>query len=385
MTEFAVLSARGAARPGPWSTRPTAAPLPRLAYEPAGYGRLVTLHAVNTALTLLTLTVWRFWAVTHVRRVLWAHVRFDGEPLEYTGTGSEIFVGFLKVILLILLPIAVAVTVLQIALLDAAPQTAEVFDLIYVLGLLWFVALGKDLSLRYRASRTRWRGIRGRLAGTVGGYLWLTFWTSALTVTTLGLYKPWMDAKRIRYALQDARAGSLPVTCRITGGDLFWSWVITVLLAGVTFGLSFFWYRARLYRLVADRTDAGPLRFGFTASGGRHARLWLGNAALLFGPAIVAVLAFAPSVFSLVAAIGGAFDGSAANIDLGGLFGAGAVILAAVMLPYLLFTPFVWERRIRFVCRHLVVLGAIDLAAVRQAADDATTAGEGLAGDFDAL
>ena len=345
----------------------------------------MTLHAVNTLLVLVTLSIWRFWAVTRVRQVLWAHTRFDGEPLEYTGTGIEILVGFLKVVLLILLPIALAVTALQVALLDAAPQSAEVLDLIYVLGLLWFVALGRYLSLRYRTSRTRWRGIRGRLAGAVGGYLWLTLWTSALTVATGSLFKPWMDALRIRYALDGARAGSLPVTCRIAGGDLVWSWLIALLLWPFTLGLSFFWYRARIHRLVADRTAAGPLRFGFTATGWQHARLWLGNAALLFGPAVLAALFILPAVFQAMSAgVPGDRPFGPAEVASAAILPA-LPILAAVVAAYVLLTPVVWERRIRFLCRHLVVLGTIDLASVRQAADDPTTAGEGLAGDFDAF
>ena len=369
----------------PWSANHVPKPPPLVGYEPAGYVRLLKLHVVNTLLTVVTLSIWRFWAITRIRQVLWAHIRFDGQPLEYTGTGIEIFVGFLKVVLLILLPAALIVTAIQMVMLGTAPQVSGVLGPVYMLGVLWLVALGKYLGLRYRASRTRWRGIRGRLAGTVAPYLWLTLWTATLTVLTLGLFKPWMDALRIRYALDGARAGSLPVTCRIAGGDLVWSWLIALLLWPFTLGLSFFWYRARIHRLVADRTAAGPLRFGFTATGWQHARLWLGNAALLFGPAVLAALFILPAVFQAMSAgVPGDRPFGPAEVASAAILPA-LPILAAVVAAYVLLTQVVWERRIRFLCRHLVVLGTIDLASVRQAADDPTTAGEGLAGDFDAF
>jgi uncharacterized membrane protein YjgN (DUF898 family) len=369
----------------PWSASHVLKPPPRVDYEPAGYVRLLKLHVVNTLLTVVTLSIWRFWAITRMRRLLWAHIRFDGQPLEYTGTGVEIFVGFLKVVLLILLPAALVVTGVQVFLLGSAPHAARILDPLYVLGLLWLVALGKYLGLRYRTSRTRWRGIRGRLAGTVAPYLWLTLWTAALTVLTLGLFKPWMDARRIRYALHGARAGSLPVTCQVSGGNLFWSWLVAMLLWPFSFGLSYFWYKARVYRLVADRTVAGPIRFGFTASGWSHAWLTLSNMALLFGPGMLIALTLTPAILGTLANIGHI----GAQADSTSLYWALTIAAlptyVAIAACYLLFMPIVWERRIRFVCRHLVVLGAIDLAALRQAADDRTTAGEGLVGDFDAF
>lgn len=369
----------------PWSAARPTPPAQRLEYEPPGYGRLLMLHAANTALTLVTFSIWRFWAITRVRRVLWAHIRFDGAPLEYTGTGIEIFVGFLKVVLLILLPAALILSALNAVFLETMPGPSQGVSLVYVLGVLWLMTVGKYLSLRYRASRTRWHGIRGRLAGTVGGFLWLSLWTTMLTVLTLSLFKPWKDARRIRYALHGARAGNLPVVSNVTGGQLFWSWLVAVLLWPFSFGLSYFWYKARVHRIVADQTTVGALRFGFTASGWSHAWLSIGNALLIFAPGLITLLIVLLALWGTLPTL--SLGENASNLPA--LYrSALETTIPAVgvsVLAYLLVMPVVWERRIRFVCRHLVVLGSIDLAAVRQAADDPSTAGEGLLGDFDAF
>ena len=65
---------------------------------------LAGLGFYNTLLTLLTLGVYSFWGRTEVRRRLWSMVRLNGEPLEYTGTGKELFLGFLFAMGVVFLP-----------------------------------------------------------------------------------------------------------------------------------------------------------------------------------------------------------------------------------------------------------------------------------------
>ena len=43
---------------------------------------LLKLTLVNALLMILTLTIYRFWAKTDVRRHIWSCVQFNGEPLE---------------------------------------------------------------------------------------------------------------------------------------------------------------------------------------------------------------------------------------------------------------------------------------------------------------
>src|SRR5690606_436948 len=49
----------------------------------------------NAALTVITLTMYRFWARTSMRRRLWSRTWVLGDPLEYTGNAAELFRGFL--------------------------------------------------------------------------------------------------------------------------------------------------------------------------------------------------------------------------------------------------------------------------------------------------
>ena len=56
---------------------------------------LAGLSFLNFFLTIVTLGTYGFWGRTEVRKRIWSSVRLAGEPLEYTGTGKELFLGFL--------------------------------------------------------------------------------------------------------------------------------------------------------------------------------------------------------------------------------------------------------------------------------------------------
>src|ERR1700760_740521 len=58
-------------------------------------------------LMIPTIGLYRFWQATWKRRFYWQNTVIDGEPLEYTGTASQLLLGFLFA-LAFFLPIYVA-------------------------------------------------------------------------------------------------------------------------------------------------------------------------------------------------------------------------------------------------------------------------------------
>ena len=53
----------------------------------------------NFLLTVVTLGIYRFWATARERRYLWSRTTVIDDPLEWTGTGKEMFVGFVIAVL----------------------------------------------------------------------------------------------------------------------------------------------------------------------------------------------------------------------------------------------------------------------------------------------
>ena len=66
---------------------------------------LTGLCILNIILIVLTLGIYWFWARSEYRRRMWQMVRVNGEPLEYTGTGGELIVGYLKLFVFVMLPV----------------------------------------------------------------------------------------------------------------------------------------------------------------------------------------------------------------------------------------------------------------------------------------
>lgn len=222
--------------------------------------KLIGLGLVNGALKILSLGLYSFWGKTEVRKRLWSFTKLNGEPLEYTGTGKELFLGFLVVFAVFVLPLMLGGV--AVALLFPADRSALA---IYQLAAyaLFFVLLGNAIyrAQRYRLSRTRWRGIRGGLTGSPARYGWTYFWTLALpfalvaalsgALVAAGLATfagiagmvgfiaalwvlPWRSNMLQRAMTADMRFGDRPLTYTGSAGPLykryFFAWAGSALL-----------------------------------------------------------------------------------------------------------------------------------------------------------
>jgi len=353
--------------------------VPRIEYDRNDFRGALILNAVNILLIVVTLTLYRFWAVTRARHLVWSKTSFDGVPFEYTGTGIEVFIGFLKVFFLFLLPMAVIAVGLQYSVSDGGDLSAiQAVDFVSALALLLLFEIGRFLSWRYRASRTRWRGIRSRIDAAVKNYLTVAICSAATWLITGGLLKGLVDVWRAKFLIENFRYGSQKAEFKGEVTALLWSWIGYLLLIGLALSVGFapiiivfvsagamlntgelpnllgggglmlllglfspllalwpyFAYRARFWRYVCANTILGPVSFGFRASGWQL--MWL-------------------TVINW--------------------------LILIVSLGFL--APIVWRRRVEFAARHLTIAGEFDLATLRQIAEsEAGITGEGLAGDF---
>ena len=145
----------------------------------------------NLLLTIVTLGIYRFWATARERKYLWSRSRFVDENLEWNGTGMELFIGFLLVMLLFALPFFILNFVIQGLAMQGEELIAFALTLLSFLFIFYLTGVARYRALRYRLSRTRWRGIRGGSndpGWTYGlSYMGKTF----LGYLPLGLLIPW--------------------------------------------------------------------------------------------------------------------------------------------------------------------------------------------------
>ena len=145
----------------------------------------------NLLLTIVTLGIYRFWATTRTRRYLWANTRFIDDRLEWTGTGKELFLGFLMVVALVGAPFLFLQFGAQALILQGHGGAAAILTLGAFVVIFYMVGLARFRALRYRLSRTWWHGIRGGSDDQGFGYGISYMWKSAVGSLCLGLMIPW--------------------------------------------------------------------------------------------------------------------------------------------------------------------------------------------------
>lgn len=215
-------------------------------------GRVGELFAVwikGLVLTILTLGIYRFWMKTAIRRYIWSRVRLGGDTLEYTGTGMELFRGFLVALFAVILPLAglqwAAAYAETAAGWDWDPEVAA-FLFAFAIGTV-LLPYARFAGLRYRLSRTRWRGIAFRQEGSAWAYarVYLAWW--ALNLLCLGLLTPqvtmWIESFRLRRL----KFGSVSARLSVGRVPCFWFYVAWLVLA-----LGLLWIGGEIHDAVAN-------------------------------------------------------------------------------------------------------------------------------------
>jgi uncharacterized membrane protein YjgN (DUF898 family) len=198
-------------------------PAPRVAavtFDSRSKG-LTWLALKGFLLSLATFGIYRFWYVTNLRRFFWERTAVDRSPAEYTGTGKELFLGFL-VALAILVPIYLGLFVASLVVPAIAPFSAAIsFVFLFLLGQ-FAIYRGR----RYRAMRTLWRGIRLGQDGSGLAYAALAGGWWLLTLCTLGLAFPFMRASLERYRINHTLIGTSRMHSTARGRSLLVPWLL---------------------------------------------------------------------------------------------------------------------------------------------------------------
>ena len=273
------------------------------------------IAASNVLLIIVTLGIYRFWAAARQRRYLWSRTEVIGDRLEWSGTGKEMFIGFL-IVTLVLLPFFLFFQFLLPALVARGKVEAAggVFMLFYV-AIFYLSGVAGFRALRYRLSRTWWRGIRGGSDEPGWNYGGEYLGRVALSGMTMFIAWPWMATALFRSRWNAMSFGSLPFRSTLDAEGLKRRWAAVFLIplallilgaiAAATIGLgggesaslsvvvlglflavylviplmTLHWY-AKYYRRAADTIRLGELEFGFDATTWQWLKLFLGNLAL---------------------------------------------------------------------------------------------------------
>ncbi len=207
------------------------------------YFDILLLTLRNAILNIVTLTMYRFWGRTRVRRYLWGHTSFAGDPLEYTGNGLELFGSFFVVLLVFFTPF-ISFQVLTDLFLAQNNPLLQIYTAVTICAFFFLFGVAAYRAQGYRLSRSDWRGIRLGLKGSSIEFGVLNLAYSFLSISTLLWTVPMQRLILANYLFGNIMFGDRPVRFRARLAPLYsrfiGTWFITLLgLLAVIWGV--FW------------------------------------------------------------------------------------------------------------------------------------------------
>lgn len=145
----------------------------------------------NALLTLVTLGVYRFWAIRREREYLWSRTWLLDDWLDWTGTGKELFIGFIFAAILLGGPLFILQFGIQALVLRGHDIAAIVVSVVTLLFFNFAVGVARFRALRYRLNRTYWKGIRGGSNAPGWRYGFSNLWKWIVNYLSLGAAVAW--------------------------------------------------------------------------------------------------------------------------------------------------------------------------------------------------
>lgn len=344
---------------------------------------MVALCFKNFLLRVVTIGFYQFWGKTEVRRRIWSAIRLNDEPLQYTGTGKEMLLGFLFIFAVLLIPTTL-ISFAIVMISGVGSRLLEAFQFITMLTFLYLTGVGTHRAIRYRLSRTRWRGIRFGLDGSAWNYGSWYFWTGLLLVLTLGWISPWRSTKLQNLITNKMRFGDRPFQFDAMSGPLYRPFAVLWLVGFVIVAA----VGAALYSMFGG--PGGLASLGEPGKPPNPAVLFK-FIAIVYGAIIVGFL-----LFGIVSAWYRAqmmnhfaahttFEGARFSANATGRSLIWLTISNTLMVIFTLglLAPLAQVRAARYFVQRMQINGGAALAEIIQRAEDQASRGEGLAQAFD--
>ena len=386
--------AEPAALPPPFDPVPEPAPAAPLPTRPVYDGTLAELYGIylrHLLLMLLTLGWSRFWGRTRLRRYLWSHFSILGDRFEYRGRGLELLIGFLIVVAILGVWAGAIWAIWRYGLHRQTMPGLGVVDIFF----LSFAFIGLPLSfvgqysgLRYKLTRTRWRGIRCTMEGSAWTYGVLATFLTLANAITGRLLMPIVSVNLARPRIANARVGTQGFEFAGRAGDIYGRYLgyyflnIVAWIAAITVAIGV------LGGSVAKLGQGGDLLTLFTHPGPRLVLLLLAaafGAYTLFGLMILPLRCWWQAylfryLVSHTRAGPVLFTTAITTRQMWGFLVLNYLI---VLLSLGLGWPWVMHRTLRLIAGELWLYGEPDGAAIGQPEGRAPRFGEGLLDMFD--
>jgi uncharacterized membrane protein YjgN (DUF898 family) len=245
------------------------------------YGRgmeYFKIQIVNTILCILTLSLYYPWAKEKSLKYLYNKSTFEDTPFFFTGTGKEMFRGYIKAL-------AILIVLYGITFFLAMNDMPVLAVLVMYGGILALLPIAIHGSYRYRMAKSSWKGIRFGYTGDRGVLVGKFFKGLFLTIITFGIYSAWFAMDLRRYTLSNVKIGNARFVYNGDGSDYFFLNLKGYFLTVLTLGIYSFWWQKDQFEFfvnnlrVEQENDA--VFFRSKATGGGFAGLMIVNFLIL--------------------------------------------------------------------------------------------------------
>ncbi len=201
---------------------------------------------VNWFLSIITLGLYYPWARAKRLKYVYGQTTLNNEHFHFSGTGKEMFIGFLKLIVFYIVIMGLYIVLIVVA---HAPVIALLFLYFAIFAIIPFAVHG---SLRYRMSRTSYRSIRFGYRGDRTELIKKFIIGTVLTIITLGIYAAWFRITIRRYTHENIAYGDASFSNTGVGKTLFFMNLKGLIFSMLTLGIYSFWWRRNLFNYYID-------------------------------------------------------------------------------------------------------------------------------------
>jgi uncharacterized membrane protein YjgN (DUF898 family) len=357
-------------------------------------GELFGIFFTNLLLSIVTLGFYRFWAKTRMRRYIWSRVSLNGDAFEYTGTGGELFIGFLIVV-----GFFFVATILKTVLDLAAPPDSPlpmIATILFALVVVYLIFVARYAAQRYRLTRTLWRGIRGGMTGSAWAWGFKAMLLGLLTAITFGFAGPWVHMRLLDDRVNNSYFGDAKASMHSSSVPLYVafliglviSWagtaVVIAICAAIAAGSGFL----SEFLDLAGQADNEETRRQVDELVKQHIGLLIGLGVFFYLSVIVlSLVAFAQYYVAMLREIASKLTMAelrfGTTVTIGRLIGLALVNVLVYLVTLGLGLPIVIHRTLRFFSDNIQVYGEIEGSQITHADLPRPRYGEGLLEAFD--
>lgn len=213
-------------------------------------GALLMIYLKNILFSIFTLGLYFPWALVNVNKYLYENVEFKQRHFAYTGSGKEIFKGFLKAVLII---IAIGLIIYLVQSLGIPSLTSIVILLLYI-GYIVAIPYIVHHALKYDYANTTYNGIRMGYRGDLEEFIKLFLKGIFLTLITLGIYGSWFSVEMRKYVAKHTRLGNIELSFEGSGGENFMINLKGIIFSILTLGIYMFWWLKNAFNFWITHT-----------------------------------------------------------------------------------------------------------------------------------